>query len=132
GVSPTPGRWPTARARANLELNGLRFEVHALTLSDTTRKVEFEDPGGVSSRNRTVAGFTTSAPTRNVPCMQPDQFLADHPLPYPISAIKIDVEGHENSVLRGMMDCLRRHRPRVNTCSELTCAKPLACSKTQA
>jgi methyltransferase FkbM-like protein len=34
-------------------------------------------------------------------------------LPYPISAIKIDVEGHENSVLRGMMDCLRRHRPRV-------------------
>jgi Methyltransferase FkbM domain len=34
-------------------------------------------------------------------------------LPYPISAIKIDVEGHENSVLRGMADCLRRHRPRV-------------------
>jgi hypothetical protein len=34
-------------------------------------------------------------------------------LPYPISAIKIDGEGHENSVLRGMMDGLRRHRPRV-------------------
>ena len=108
-----PNPLAAARARANLELNGLRFEVHELALSDTTGTVEFEDLGGVSSRNRTVVGFTTSAPTRNVPCMQLDQFLADHPLPYPISAIKIDVEGHENSVLRGMMDCLRRHRPRV-------------------
>jgi hypothetical protein len=45
--------------------------------------------------------------------MQLDRFLADHILPCPISVIKIDVEGHENSVLRGMLDCLRRHRPRV-------------------
>jgi FkbM family methyltransferase len=108
-----PNALAAARARANLELNGLRFEVHELALSDTTGTVEFEDLGGVSSRNRTVVGFSTLAPTCNVPCVRLDQFLADHPLPYPISALKIDVEGHENSVLRGMMDCLRRHRPRV-------------------
>jgi hypothetical protein len=67
--------------------------------------------------------------------MQLDQFLADHPLPYPTSATKIDVEGHENSVLRGMMDCLRRHRPRVVMFEYLqrtNLRKPLACSKTQA
>lgn len=34
-------------------------------------------------------------------------------MPYPIRVVKIDVEGHENSVLRVMKECLRRHRPRV-------------------
>jgi hypothetical protein len=58
-------------------------------------------------------GFSTSVPTRDVPCTRLDRFLADHALPYPISAVKIDVEGHENSVLRGMTECLRQHRPRV-------------------
>jgi FkbM family methyltransferase len=108
-----PNPIAAARARANLELNGLGFEVHELAVSDTTGTVEFEDEGGVSSCNRTVVGFSTSAPTRTVPCMQLDRFLEDHPLPYPIGAVKIDVEGHENSALRGMMECLRRHRPRL-------------------
>ncbi len=108
-----PNPMAAARARANLELNGLGFEVHELALSDTTGTVLFEDEGGVSSCNRTVVGFSTSVPTRNVPCMQLDRFLENRTLPYPISVIKIDVEGHENSVLRGMLECLRRHRPRV-------------------
>lgn len=108
-----PNPLAAARARANLALNDLPFEVHELALSDRTGTVEFEDEGGVSSCNRTVVGFSTSAPTRTVPCAQLDQFLVEQALPYPISVIKIDVEGHENSVLRGMMDCLRRHRPRV-------------------
>jgi FkbM family methyltransferase len=108
-----PNPVAAARARANLEINHLKFEVHELALSDTTGSVEFEDEGGVSSCNRTVVGFTTSAPTRTVPCIQFDQFLAAHLLPSPISAIKIDVEGHENSVLHGMIECLRQNRPRI-------------------
>jgi FkbM family methyltransferase len=108
-----PNPIAAARARENLELNGLRFEVHEIALSDATGTVAFEDEGGVSSCNRTVVGFTTSAPTRTVPCIQLDRFLADRTLPYPVGAVKIDVEGHENSVLRGMMEWLRRHRPRV-------------------
>ena len=39
-----PNPLAAARARANLELNGLRFEVHALALSDTTGTVEFISP----------------------------------------------------------------------------------------
>ena len=101
------------RARENLALNGLKFEVHELALSDTTGTVEFEDEGGVSTCNRTVSGFSTSVPTREVQCIQLDEFLAKHPLPYPISAIKIDVEGHENQVLAGMLECLRQSRPRL-------------------
>jgi FkbM family methyltransferase len=106
---------PTAaeRARENLALNQLKFEVHESALSDRNGSVEFEDEGGVSTCNRTVAGFSTSAPTRKVPCIQLDEFLAHHPIAYPIRAIKIDVEGHENQVLAGMMNCLRQSRPRL-------------------
>lgn len=62
-----PNPITAARARANLELNGLRFEVHEVALSDTAGTVEFEDAGGVSGCNRTVVGLSTSVPTRNVP-----------------------------------------------------------------
>ena len=57
-----PNPLAAARARANLDLNGLRFEVHELALSDTTGTVEFEDEGGVSSCNRTVVGFSPRRP----------------------------------------------------------------------
>ena len=30
-----------------------------------------------------------------------------------IDAVKIDVEGHENSVLRGMKEFLKHHRPKI-------------------
>ncbi len=101
------------RARENLALNRLNFEVHELALSDTTGAVEFEDEGGVSTCNRTVSGFSTSAPTRKVRCIQLDEFLAQQPLRFPITAVKIDVEGHENQVLAGMMKCLSHSRPRL-------------------
>jgi FkbM family methyltransferase len=113
GLLFEPNPIAAARARENLALNQLKFEIHELALSDTTGTVEFEDEGGVSTCNRTVVGFSTPAPTRRVSCTQLDQFLAEHAPPYPVSAVKIDVEGHENHVLRGMMECLRYHRPRL-------------------
>ena len=85
------------RARENLALNGLNFEVHELALSDKTGTVGFEDEGGVSTCNRTVSGFSSSVPTREVQCIQLDEFLAQNALPYPICAVKIDVEGSRKS-----------------------------------
>ncbi len=108
-----PNPMAAGRARENLALNRLKFEVHEAALSDRTGTVEFEDEGGVSTCNRTVSGFSTSLPTRKVACSTLDDFLAQHPLRYPISAVKIDVEGHENQVLAGMMECLRHSRPRL-------------------
>ncbi len=109
-----PNPMAAERARANLELNGLRFEVHEIALSDTTGTVDFEDEGGVSSCNRTVVGFSTLGAHAHASrvCNWIDSWRTTC-APYPISVVKIDVEGHENSVLRGMMECLRRHRPRV-------------------
>ncbi len=109
-----PNPVAAVRARENLALNHLGFEVHELALSDQAGVVELENAGGVDSCNRTVAGFTTSAPTISVQRDTLDGFMAERgALPPPISAVKIDVEGHENSVLRGMLRFLETHRPRL-------------------
>lgn len=109
-----PNPVAAARARENLALNHLSFEVHEVALSDQAGAVELENAGGVDSCNRTVVAFTTSVPTISVPRNTLDSFLAQRgALPAPISAVKIDVEGHENCVLRGMLGLLERHRPRL-------------------
>jgi FkbM family methyltransferase len=107
---------PTAamRARENIQLNRLSYEVHEIALSDQNGTATFEDAGGANPCNRIVAGFSTTTPTISVPCRTLDDFLEHHgPLSAAITAVKIDVEGHENSVLRGMKGMLCKHRPVV-------------------
>ncbi len=99
------------RARVNLRLNHLPFEVHELALSDHCGELEFEDSGGVDTCNRTVVGFQSTVPTRRVRGLTLDQFLREYQVPPPVSLIKIDVEGHENAVLRGMREFLAGERP---------------------
>ena len=109
-----PNPLAAARARENIQLNNLPFQVHEVALSDTIGTVRFEDRGGVHTCNRTVSSFTTDSPTIAVPSSTMDRFLAQHPsVPKPITVVKIDVEGHENAVLRGMQDLLREQRPTV-------------------
>ena len=109
-----PNPMAVARIHENLDLNRLNFEVHQCALSDRTGSVEFETLGGVSPCNRTLDGVKTLSPTITVPCTTFDQFFNEHgPPAIPISAIKIDVEGHENAVLRGMEHFLRAQRPRL-------------------
>jgi|SRR5580704_1956239 FkbM family methyltransferase len=109
-----PNPIAAGRARENLRLNDLPFEVHEVALSDVCQDLELEDAGGVDTCNRTVAGFKTSLPTRKVTGLTFDQFLAKRRRPLgPVGLIKIDVEGHENAVLRGMKCCLSSTRPRL-------------------
>ncbi|HUK23647.1 MAG TPA: FkbM family methyltransferase [Terriglobales bacterium] len=112
GLLFEPNPVAAARARENLALNQLAFEVHELALSDSSGTVELENSGGVNSSNRTVVGFKSAKPTRLVPRMTFDDFLRGRP-PLEISIVKIDVEGHENAVLRGMRGFLRERRPRL-------------------
>jgi len=109
-----PNAIAAVRARENIDLNKLPFEVQEIALSDQNGATSFEDLGGASPCNRVVSKDVSSSRVITVPCMRLDDFLAQHAkLPAPISAIKIDVEGHENSVLQGMTRTLGEQRPRV-------------------
>jgi len=109
-----PNPAAATRARENIKTNGLQFEVHEVALSDATGNILFEDMGGVDTCNRIVDSSATSARTVTVPRTTADTFLARYgSFREPITAVKIDVEGHENSVLRGMREMLRTHRPRI-------------------
>jgi len=105
------------RARENVRLNRLEFEVHEVALSDEDGMVTFENAGGANPCNRTVVGFSTTAPTITVPRFTLDNFLAQHePLPEPITAVKIDVEGHEGFVLEGLHHSLSLPECRLVCC----------------
>ena len=102
-----------ARARENAGINQLPFEVHELAVSDVQGTVEFEDAGGGSSCNRTVVGFETNVPKRTVRRVSLDRFLDEQAITSEISLVKIDVEGHENAVIRGMRRLLHAKRARL-------------------
>lgn len=108
-----PNPVAAARARENVSINGLPFEVYELAASDVQGTVELEDAGGGCSCNRTVVGFQTKVPTRTVRCVTLDQFLDEQMITSEISVVKIDVEGHENAVIRGMRRLLQAKRARL-------------------
>ncbi len=108
-----PNPVAAARARENVGINQLPFEVHELAVSDVQGTVEFEDAGGGSSCNRTVVGFETKVPKRTVRRVTLDHFLDEQAITSEISLIKIDVEGHENAVIRGMQRLLQSKQARL-------------------
>jgi FkbM family methyltransferase len=100
------------RARENLELNGLPFRTFEVALSDGEGELTLEDRGGVDSENRVVDPARPSLyPTRTAPRRTLDGVLAEEPSVGTISLVKIDVEGHEEAVVRGMLVTLRERRP---------------------
>jgi FkbM family methyltransferase len=100
-------------AEENLLINKLPYEVFPVALSDKAGSVEFEN-AGASSCNRTLEGIETSLPTIRVQRTTFDRFLQERSGPLPtVDAVKIDVEGHENAVLRGMKEFLRHQRPKI-------------------
>ncbi len=106
-----PNSVAAARARENVGINHLPFEVHELAVSDVQGTVE--DAGGGSSCSRTVVAFETKVPTRTVRCVTVDHFLDEQAITSEISLVKIDVEGHENAVIRGMRRLLQAKRARL-------------------
>jgi FkbM family methyltransferase len=108
-----PNPLAAARARQNIARNQLGFEVYELALSDATGEVGLEGHGGVDTVSHIVVHGQTNRPgTIIVRRVTFDEFLAEHGNAHArISVVKIDVEGHENSVLRGMKRFLLEQRP---------------------
>lgn len=103
------------RARFNLNLNQLEFAVHSLAVSDHVGEILFEDRGRVNSNNQVIADAATAkVPVKRVPAITLDKFVETHRQEIPrIDLLKIDVEGHENAVLRGARKTLLEVRPRI-------------------
>ena len=108
-----PNPLAAARARENLSRNHLGFEVCELALSDASGEVRFECHGAVDTVSRVIVdGRSAGIGTTTVQRVTFDDFLARHgDLPFPVSLVKIDVEGHENAVLRGMRGFFLERRP---------------------
>lgn len=86
-------------------------EVHNIALSDKNGEAsmiipEYEDGGENTYEARIIDGHADKAET--VSCQRLDDFIGSNISP---AFIKIDVEGHEISVLKGGKNCIEKNRP---------------------
>lgn len=104
-VEPHPSNHPWLHR--NVELNGLQATVmiHEIALGDRSGTVmmELDERGGGNAAVSTSAVLGATA----VPIRRLDELT----FPAPVSAMKLDVEGFELSVLRGARALLARDRP---------------------
>ena len=97
-----------AKIRQKIARNGLEnVTVHPIALSDRDGLAMFREPEGANQGTGTLAGGGGRLET---PVRQGDAYLAEQGLPR-IDLIKIDVEGHEAAVVRGLAERLGRDRP---------------------
>ncbi len=101
-----------ADLRANVERNNLQNVVpERLIITDRAGTMEInlgaEDNAGTASVNLV---YRESRPTERVDCTTLDDYLRARGVTR-LDVLKIDVEGHEPFVLRGMTETLRTRRP---------------------
>ena len=104
---PNPDLWPEIRRRVP------RAKIEGVALSDHAGAAEFryvETNTGVATiegqNPLSMIGDKSSIHTREVPLRTLDSYRFDD-----VAFMKIDVEGHEEAVLRGAAETLRRCRP---------------------
>ena len=104
---PNPDLWPEIRRRAPTA------RIEGVALSDRSGSAEFryvESNTGIATieghNALSMIGDRSSIRTREVALRTLDSFMFEG-----VSFLKIDVEGHEEAVLRGAEETLRRCRP---------------------
>lgn len=92
------------RAWDNIELNGVsNIEAASMAASDFDGHIKMWSKSDMSSASKVSAKGIAAR------CAKIDSIYS----PYPIAAIKIDVEGHECAVIRGAMETIKRDKPTI-------------------
>lgn len=107
-IEPAPGTF-AALAKATQSGGWPNVILRNLALSSSSGEVAFVltgDTGGVTNHIAAKEAVTGDHPLVRVPASSADDLIAREPQLAP-NIIKIDVEGHEDEVIRGMTKCLR-------------------------
>lgn len=97
--------------RRTLAVNEVSARIEQVALSDEPGELLLSAFGD-GANNFWVKNPSAAVPVSAVPKMRLDDWANVNPTVVP-AAMKVDVEGHELSVLEGAQDMLRRHRPRM-------------------
>ena len=102
------------RLKHHIALNNIdNIQVVDVALSDRVENLDFYAPTG---RNQGIGSFDASTtekgniPSEKLALMPGDTYFATNP-EYSVQLMKIDVEGFEHKVLKGLSTTLSRHRP---------------------
>lgn len=99
--------------RANAARNaGAPVEIHGVAVSDARGEVQFHAASPSHTGLSSMRPLADAAGTYRVPAVALDDLLDTLP---PVRLVKMDVEGAEVRVLRGMQGLLRRDRPYIVT-----------------
>jgi FkbM family methyltransferase len=95
------------RLKDNCALNGVEIVLHEAAASDRDGKAVFShNPRLPLTSGGSLEFVRANRATETVPCVRLDSVIDD-----PVSLLKIDVEGHELSVLRGAARVIATSRP---------------------
>lgn len=89
----------------NLELNGLKADIQQTALADSNGSVELSLAGAEAGEGEHALSTNSSPDTLEVPMAKGDSIIDRNDLPSP-TVVKIDVEGAELAVLRGLQNTL--------------------------
>lgn len=103
----------------NVELNGMTNVVCSpMAIGDQIGDAEIFDPGGGAPTSASISAtfanthFGSSIASYRVPVTTIDQYCAQLEI-FDVDLVKIDVEGHEEFVLKGMQEMVRTSQPAI-------------------